>query len=119
LYQILKLFFDPKATISGIKDILMNIVKAVLLINISWFAIAAMVDLSIVGIAAVGSLPSQVLSTQWDSIKHKFYVPQEFVIYRDETKKLGYDLTKTGTGSIELKDILPQANNVTGPLFFL
>lgn len=118
LYQIFKTIVTGEE-VSKLKDTLFSVVKATLLINISWFAIAALVDLSIVGVAAVGAIPATVLETQWDGIKNKFMVPSEFVISRDDTKLLGYDLTKSWTGEFALGDIIPQADNVSGPLFFL
>jgi hypothetical protein len=119
LYHIFKVIFSGGA-VSELKDILVKIVKATILINISWFGIASMIDMSIVGVAAVGSMPAQVLNTQRDGLKQKYYVPGKYIVKRDGNQKYGYDFwTGWNIKELSLNDILPQADTVTGPLFFL
>lgn len=118
LYNIFKTIMTGE-NISKLKEILFSVVKATILINISWFSIAALVDLSIVATSAVGAVPAQILTTTWDATQQKFYVPQEFLIFRDDNKLGWYNAKNIGTGTIWLNDIIPQANNVSGPLFFL
>lgn len=119
LYHIFKTIVSGKG-ISELKNVLFSVLKASILINISRFAIASMIDLSVVATAAVGSMPAQVLNTQWNGIAKTFYVPSKFTIKRDSSTSYGYDfLTGDTLKEFKLEDILPQADNVSGPLFFI
>jgi hypothetical protein len=55
-----------------IKNIILRLLIAGIGIQASWFLVAATLDLSTIGVAAVGSLPAQIITTNpnfADSIK--------------------------------------------------
>jgi hypothetical protein len=119
LYKVISVVMTMQA-ISTLKDILLKTVWAALAINFSWFMLAQLVNFSIVLTAAIGSLPAQVLETERSQIQNKFIVPEQYTVSIDQTSELWFVVTTGGTiQQLWLETVLPQADNIAGPLYFL
>ena len=98
-------------------DTLKKTFIAGILIQMSWFLMAVMVDISIVATAAVGAIPLQIMDQQWNQLQHKFTVP----VMQIESQNGKFKLADTNaeTTQFTLEDITPDATTVAGPLVFL
>ncbi len=103
-----------------------NVLLAGVLVQISWFALWLIFDLSTIAVSAVGSLPSQFLSSSQD-----FEGTMKRLI-KSKQKNIVVDFTQANIVSVqntwnmtddELKNFLdtitPSADSVVGPLIFL
>lgn len=82
--------------------------------------LAQLINFSIVLTAAIGSLPAQVLETERSQIQDKFIVPEQYTVSIDQTSDLWFVVTTGGTiQQLWLETVLPQADNIAGPLYFL
>ncbi len=114
---ILKSFFGDAWLL---KSKLPMIIVSAVLVQASWFMMAVLIDLSTIGMAAVWSLPLQVLGEQRDQQKYTFkmyertYIDQSFSVDMERTAK-----TKSNLVERKLEDILPKADSVSGPLIFM
>jgi hypothetical protein len=119
LYKVISVVMTMQA-ISTLKDILLKTVWAALAINFSWFMLAQLINFSIVLTAAIGSLPAQVLETERSQIQDKFIVPEQYTVSIDQTSELWFVVSTGGTvQQLWLETVLPQADNIAGPLYFL
>lgn len=85
----------------------------------SWWLIAVLVDFSVVMTATVSSIPLQIIQEQRNTIQVDFTIPKRIDVddgwFFDKQNNASPDNYKT----LELEDIMPQADSVAGPLIFL
>jgi hypothetical protein len=122
LWNIIKAVMSAEFGVSKLFEVLKKVVIAVIGINISRFVIALMVDLSIVGAAAASSMPLSVMEQLRPQVATGLKIPSQYNISRDSTtdlkscgsRKVG-DSINTG---LTLQNILPNADNLAGPMIF-
>ncbi len=123
-----------------VKYVVTKLIVGVICINLSWFAVGAIVDVSTILTSAVASLPSTYIASNGKVIKEtisqsigKYYngKPQQTIDLSlslcDTTKPIsetgyadGADKTANPPSIDEILDkILPDENSVSGPLLYL
>lgn len=121
VFKILVVFVKQDQ-VNKLGQLVMKTVAAGLLISMSWFIIAALVDFSIVGTSAVASLPLQVLEQQWNAINKgdakllcykKVKIDSKWVV---DTVDLNEE---ANLKPLEFQDVMPSGDSVAGPLFFM
>ncbi len=103
---------------SKLGSLLLNVLKAWLLIPATWFIIAAVIDIATVATAAVAAFPQQILAEQWNSLNTTISLPERTNIEGFSSDQLE-NTDKYNEVPLKLEDILPHADNVAGPLFFM
>jgi len=89
-----------------------------ILIQMSWFLMAALVDLSVVMTAAVWAIPLQVMEPQWNQLQNQFKV-KKIVINADNGKIVNEAASATGWAILTLDDVMPDYDTVGWSLVFL
>ena len=98
-------------------DKMLRLLLAAILVNASFFLIRATVDLSIVATAAVSSLPRTVVANQRDEIKDKVKMKKTHCVVDREISTPNCD--QTASTVVWIDKILPDANNMAGPIVFM
>lgn len=120
-FFVAKLFWiitHPDEGLSGLGDLVKKVCIGGIAISLSWRAIAALVDLSIVMTAAVGSIPSFIYQEKRNTYKDCFSVPKEVVIEQGKHIDLPLASNQSNQTTIERKDIVAQWDNASWPLMF-
>jgi len=118
LGSILKQFFLPDGKIM---DVVKKTIIAGILIQMSWFLMAVLVDFSIILTTAVAGIPQQVMEKQFNSMSYKISVLRKVTVV-DGWTHLEIDDTEDNIKYIDAEDfqkILPHADTVAWPLVFM
>jgi len=99
-------------------DTLKKTFIAGILIQVSWFLMAVLIDLSLVVTSAVSAIPLQIMDAQWNQLQYKFEVT-DIVIDADSGKHITEQQTDSNVSIISLDDVTPDVDSVSGPLVFL
>ncbi|USN55723.1 MAG: hypothetical protein H6765_03930 [Candidatus Peribacteria bacterium] len=78
-----------------------------------------MIDFSVVMTAAVSSIPLQILQQQWNQVQVEFTVPNQILVDDGWFFDSANNASEENYHTLELEDIMPQADSVAGPLIFL
>ncbi len=117
IYSIFKYFFATKEwDFNMIKSTLPKIVLATLVVNMSWFIVWFLVDLSTLMIASLWNLPSVFIEDN-PKIHKEVTLPKKIVISLWNKKKKVIE--KSWIQTIKVEDLLDWENSATGPLFYL
>lgn len=131
LYYVLNSFINPWSGPAELKKKIPQLFIAWVLIQISRFIVAAMIDLSTIATAAVWSFPQVVLNWEnWAQLKNEINKNMSKI-----PKKMTLNYNKSSTNSTEIKTsqetisfdewesafdlILPKADYIAGPLIYL
>lgn len=118
LFVILKSFFNQEPN-STLKTFLPKILVAWVLIQASWFVMAALIDVSNIWTAAVASFPTSFMTDKdisWIKIAEKYNVSVDI---KNEVKaSVQSDWNQRDVSEL-LKKISPSYNNLSWPLMFL
>lgn len=117
LWLILK-HFVMQEDVGKLGDTLKKTFIAGILIQMSWFLMAVLIDLSLVVTAAVSAIPLQIMDAQWNQLQYKFEVPH-IVIDADTWMNITEQQTENTTSYITLDDVTPDVDSVSWPLVFL
>ncbi len=131
LYHVLNSFINPWSWPAELKKKIPQLFIAWVLIQISWFLVAAMIDLSTIATAAVWSFPQVVLNGEnWAQLKNEIN-KQMSKIPKKMTRNYNKDNPnkteiKTSQETIAFEDgesafdlIIPKADYIAGPLIYL
>jgi tetrahydromethanopterin S-methyltransferase subunit D len=61
-------------------ELLRKVVLCSILIPMSWWIMAVLIDFSVVMTAAVSSIPLQIIEEQWNTVQVNFKIPKKIVI---------------------------------------
>lgn len=112
--------FVWRLDVTELKQKVLGMLGAAILIQASWFLMAVLIDLSTIWIAAVSSVPFQVMGDKWVNHEQVFTVPEK--IYVDDFLQSDLDrqeFTLENRTGRTLQNFLPQADTVAWPLLFL
>lgn len=105
-----------------LKDIITKTLIAGILIQASWFIVGALVDLSTIATAAVGSFPSTFLQGDANLKNHiqtsLSKTPKKYKITADSLKTIE-NISNETVDISSRNEILPTYNSVSGPLIYL
>jgi len=136
LYHILKNFFSPKWNFKEfMKTKLIAFVVAWILIQMSWFLIGALLDLTTIATSAIGAFPGQIISespSMKNTLKSEYWIlayeNNNIIRQRDAsttntnpntpTPKTANNVKKDGFDAY-LDGILPNHSSLSGPFLFL
>ena len=104
-------FFIKQEEPSKLGDALKKTFIAGILIQMSWFLLALLIDLSLVLTAAVSAVPLQVMQDQRNSVETKFEVPVVH-IDADTGKMIIEQVSQEQSTYLSLDDVTPDANTV-------
>lgn len=118
LYFIFKTIYD--GSIRASLQRIFKLLIAALLINMSWFFMTVIVDLSTVTTAAVSSLPVQVLEKTWDREQAKnLRVCPEYNVVEWALASINNNCGEKELATLWLEEILPYADNMSGPILYM
>jgi len=116
--SLLRLLFKPNEAKSKIGALIKNTVIAGILISMSRWLMAALVDLSVIATSAVAAIPEYIYSDQWQQVAQCYAVPQSLNVKEEKTLDTNPLSNKTEYSPIDWKDIVPEGDDVSGPLMF-
>ena len=119
LFYLVKQIIDSVkwAAVSDFIRKLLKLLLAAILVNMSFFIMRAVVDLSLIATAAVTSLPHAVIESRWDGLKNQIQVKSEYCI--DSSKLSSSSCDQQQNKVLGVDSILPKSWNMAGPLLFI
>jgi hypothetical protein len=118
VWSLLYAWFKPEEAKSKLATLFKNTLIAGILISMSWWLIAATVDLSVVFTSAVGSIPTQIYEQEREKKKLCFSTPIQVTIWEDKTIDPNLLSNPENHRQTMRDDIKPEGDNVSGPLMF-
>ncbi|MBS8122499.1 hypothetical protein [Candidatus Vampirococcus lugosii] len=118
LFLVLKSFYKGEPG-SVVKSYLPKITVAGVLIQMSWFLVAAIIDISIVAMSAVSTLPNYFVdSTDGKDNELTITMPEKCDFLKAFSDPNNVDICTGEIGDIKLNDISANALNASGPLLY-
>lgn len=120
LATILKSFISPSKWPDTIKKLLPSLLISSVLVQASWFIMWALIDISTVMTAAVGSMPSTFISQS--DIKAKLEqtkIPNCEIMMDIKDMNKASSKCSVENSTMEWKNILPKYDNVSWPLIYM
>lgn len=115
---ILYSWFHPDEAKSKIADLFKNTLIAGVLISMSWWLVAAAVDLSLVFTSAVASIPSQIYEQEWSKKQQCFSAPIRATLSPGWTPDADLAGNPTNHRAPDRKILKPEGDDISWPLMF-
>jgi hypothetical protein len=116
--SLLYAWFNPEEAKSKLATLFKNTLIAGILISMSWWLIAAAVDLSVVFTSAVGSIPTQIYEQERAKKELCFNNPLQVTIWVDKIVDPNLLSNPANHKPTARNDIKPEGDDVSWPLMF-
>ncbi len=118
LVDILRAYFKQEGQ-SAIIGAIRKVAIAGIMIPMTWWLMAVIIDISVVATATVSSLPLQVMQQQRNSLSYSITIPKKIEI--DSSWKINQQLlaSKDNYQPLSLEAIMPQADSIAWPFIFM
>lgn len=116
--SILRAFLIPNSDSSNLGKITMRTVLAWVLIQMSWWIFAVLIDFSTIAILTVSALPMQIMQEQRNGMRYTINTQKVRVVEGLDLKNYVNAEVDDNQQALELEDIMPKADTVAWPLVF-